>query len=56
MEKTMNGLGIYLFKQVASLTNSDIEWVTSHINTFPDRIKRDDWVGQAKQLQKEKYS
>ncbi|MEM7082724.1 MAG: hypothetical protein AAF465_08320 [Pseudomonadota bacterium] len=55
MEKTMNKLGIYLFRQVAALRKKDIEWVASHINTFPDRINRDDWVGQAAALRKEKY-
>ncbi len=55
MEKTMNGLGIYLFRQVASLTEKDIDWVASHINTFPDRINRDNWAGQAAKLRKEKY-
>jgi len=55
MEKTLNKLGIYLFRQVAALRKKDVEWVASHINTFPDRINRDDWVGQATELRREKY-
>lgn len=55
MEKTMNGLGIYFFRQVAQLTEAEIRWLAEHINTFPDRIERDQWVAQAARLQREKY-
>jgi len=56
LEKTMNTLGIYYYRQVAKLSESDIEWVSNNINAFPDRIKRDRWTEQATDLHREKYS
>lgn len=54
MEGILNGHGCYTFEQVAGLSDKDVEWVAANINTFPDRIVRDDWVGQAKKLAKAK--
>jgi len=50
LERTLNTLGIYHFRQVASWSPSDIAWVASHIDTFPDRIARDGWLLQAAEL------
>ncbi|MEM8977320.1 MAG: hypothetical protein AAGD43_35170, partial [Pseudomonadota bacterium] len=55
MERTMNELGIYHFRQVARLDAAGIEWVSANIETFPDRIRRDRWVEQAHELHTEKY-
>ena len=55
MERTLNKLGIYHFRQVAKLDAEGIDWVSTNIETFPDRIVRDDWVGQARALHTEKY-
>lgn len=49
IEKTLNGLGIYHFQQIADFTRENIAWVDDHIS-FPGRIDREDWVGQAKAL------
>lgn len=54
MESVLNDHGCYTFEQVANLSDRDVEWVAANINTFPDRITRDDWVGQAKKLAAEK--
>lgn len=55
LEKTMNNLGIYYFRQVAKFTGQDILWVAENINAFPDRIERDKWVEQAHKLHTDKY-
>lgn len=55
LEKTLNELGIYQFRQIAIFTTEDIEWVSKHLDQFKGRIERDDWVGQARELHKEKY-
>jgi len=49
LEETLNGLGIYHFRQIAAFTQADIEAVENETN-FPGRIERDDWLGQAKTL------
>ena len=50
LERTLNQLGVYHYRQIAGFQEHDINWVSENIKTFPDRIKRDDWVGQAKKL------
>jgi predicted flap endonuclease-1-like 5' DNA nuclease len=52
LEKRLNRLGIERFDQIARFTDQDIIKVSSKIGAFPDRIERDDWVSQAKKLQK----
>lgn len=55
MERILNEKGCYHFKQLASFSKRDIEWISAAIDSFPDRIERDDWVGQAGSLYREKY-
>lgn len=50
IEKKLNVLGIYTFRQIASFDDEDKEKVNEAIEFFPGRIKRDNWVGQAKEL------
>lgn len=50
----LNDLGIYTYRQIAGWNDS----ITAEFSTrlsFKDRVKRDDWIGQAKALHKEKY-
>ncbi|NNF16140.1 MAG: hypothetical protein HKN70_05290 [Gammaproteobacteria bacterium] len=49
-ERTLNRLGIFRFEQIASLSRDDIEWVAQELNSFAERIVRDQWVAQAKAL------
>ncbi len=49
-EETLNQRGVYHFHQLAAFTRSDVEWMASQIDCFPDRIDRDNWIEQAKQL------
>ncbi|MEM1163416.1 MAG: hypothetical protein AAGJ28_20995 [Pseudomonadota bacterium] len=55
MEQVLNDKGVYLFHQLANFSMRDIAWVNSAIDAFPGRIERDDWVGQAQALYREKY-
>jgi len=49
LEKTLNELGIYQFKQIAAFTRDEVEWVDDSLS-FPGRIDREEWIDQAKKL------
>ncbi|TDH39095.1 NADH-quinone oxidoreductase subunit E [Pseudohoeflea suaedae] len=51
LERKLNDLGIYTYKQVASWKKAEREWVDGYLS-FKGRIDRDDWVRQAKALAK----
>jgi predicted flap endonuclease-1-like 5' DNA nuclease len=55
-EKTLNSNGVYLYSQLAAFTDRDVEWLAAQIGSFPDRIARDEWVDQAKDLAEGKPS
>jgi NADH-quinone oxidoreductase subunit E len=46
LEKTLNGLGIWTYAQVASLTEAEIAWLDGKFG-LGGRIGRDGWTGQA---------
>ncbi len=48
-EKKLNDLGIWHFDQIAAWTDAETAWVGAYLD-FPDRIEREDWVGQARTL------
>lgn len=45
-EVRLNKLGIFHFGQIAAWTPAEMRWVAQQL-PFPERIERDDWVGQA---------
>jgi predicted flap endonuclease-1-like 5' DNA nuclease len=45
-EELLNSLGVYHFGQIAAWTPAEARWIASHL-AFPERIERDDWIGQA---------
>ena len=53
LEKTLHGLGIYKFEQIAKWKKAERDWVDTYLK-FKGRIDRDDWVSQAKKLAKGK--
>ncbi len=55
LEKTLHGLGITSFQQIAKFESQDIEFVATALNAFPDRILRDDWITGATQCHTNKY-
>lgn len=50
IEKKLNGAGIYTYSQISKFSSQDIDDLTEAIKFFPGRIKRDNWVDQAKKL------
>jgi len=50
IEEKLNALGIYMFVQIARMTPELEEEVNIAIEFFPGRVKRDEWVKQAKEL------
>ncbi|WP_229320798.1 hypothetical protein [Larkinella knui] len=54
-EKKLHSLRIYTFRQLANCTTEDAEQIANIIEFFPDRIEREDWIGQAKKLYHQKY-
>jgi predicted flap endonuclease-1-like 5' DNA nuclease len=45
-EQLLNSFGIYHFGQIAAWTPAEIKWIGERL-AFPERIERDDWIGQA---------
>ena len=54
IEKTLNELGIFRFDQIADMSEYDIERVARRLRGFRSRIYREDWIGQARDLQLQK--
>ena len=52
IEEKLNALGIFKFEQIAKMTSKSEEEVNQAIEFFPGRVKRDEWVKQAKNLAK----
>jgi len=50
IEKKLNTLGIYSFRQISELTEESTKQLTESIKFFPGRIDRDRWVEQASKL------
>ena len=50
IEEKLNALGIYTWKQVSKMTDKLEDQVNEAIEFFPGRVKRDQWVNQAKIL------
>ena len=54
IEKTLNELGICRFDQIAEMSEYDIDRVAQRLKGFRTRIYREDWIGQARDLQLQK--
>ncbi len=50
IEKTLNELGIFSFRQIADMSEYDIDRVARKLKGFHSRIYREDWIGQAREL------
>ena len=55
IERVLNRMGTHTFLQIAQWDHTDIERVADKLNTFPDRIVRDNWIEGAKQQHYLKY-
>jgi len=54
IEKTLNDLGIFLFNQLAEISEHEIDRVAQRLKGFRSRIYREDWIGQARDLHYQK--
>lgn len=50
IEKTLNELGIFSYRQIADMSEYDIDRVARKLKGFHSRIYREDWIGQARAL------
>ena len=48
-------LGVTTYRQIALFTDEDIERVGQHLDVFPDRVRREQWVAQAADLHRQTY-
>lgn len=57
LERKLNDYGVKTYRQMAGWTKKDIGKIEEEVmaGRFAGRIVRDDWVGQAKALHKDKY-
>jgi len=46
----LHEIGVFYFWQIAEWTPEEIDWVESKLKHFRGRIRRDDWVGHAREL------
>src|SRR5262245_118330 len=53
--RTLNKMGLHTFVQIARWKPQDIEKVAKKLYTAPERIKRDNWIAEAKKLHEQKY-
>ncbi len=53
--RTLNKMGLHTFVQIARWKPEDIDKVAKKLYTAPDRIKRDNWIAEAKKLHAQKY-
>jgi len=49
LENRLNDLGIFHFRQIALWTQTQRDWMDAKMS-FPGRIKRENWIEQAKKL------
>ncbi len=53
IEKTLLSLGFTRIAQIAEMSDGDIDRVADELPGFKNRIHREDWIGQARQLLEE---
>jgi predicted flap endonuclease-1-like 5' DNA nuclease len=54
IERTLNELGINRFHQIAEMSEFDIDRIAQQLRGFRSRVYREDWIGQARDLQNQK--
>lgn len=55
LERRLNQLGIFQFRQIAAWSEEDIAYFDEHLTDFRGRIRRDDWVQGASLAYERKY-
>ena len=55
IERLLHQMGIGTYRQIARLTERDIDMIEAKLAEFPGRVRRDVWVTQARALHAAKY-
>jgi predicted flap endonuclease-1-like 5' DNA nuclease len=55
LERMLYQMGITTYRQIARWSERDIDEVDARLHEFPGRIRRDEWVTQARALHQSKY-
>ena len=55
IERTLHGLDITTYRQIAALEGPELERVRGALQDFRARVEREDWPGQARELHRAKY-
>jgi predicted flap endonuclease-1-like 5' DNA nuclease len=55
IERMLYQMGIATYRQIARLTERDVDEIEARLREFPGRIRRDAWVTQARALHVGKY-
>jgi predicted flap endonuclease-1-like 5' DNA nuclease len=55
LERLLQQLGVATYRQIARWSERDIDDFDAKLPEFPGRIRRDDWVTQARELHVSKY-
>jgi predicted flap endonuclease-1-like 5' DNA nuclease len=55
MERMLYQLGVTTYRQIARWSDRDIDEIDARLPEFPGRIRRDEWVTQARALHQSKY-
>jgi len=55
IERLLHQMGIGTYRQIARLTERDIDAIEARLAEFPGRVRRDGWVTQARSLHAAKY-
>jgi predicted flap endonuclease-1-like 5' DNA nuclease len=50
IERTLNEMGIFRYQQIAGMSQYDIDRLAQRLKGFHTRIYREDWIGQAREL------
>jgi predicted flap endonuclease-1-like 5' DNA nuclease len=55
LERMLQQLGVTTYRQIARWSERDIDEFDAKLPEFPGRIRRDEWVKQARELHQSKY-
>ena len=55
LERMLQQLGVSTYRQIARWSERDVDEFDARLHEFPGRIRRDDWVTQARALHQSKY-
>ncbi len=54
IERTLNGLGIFQYRQLVNLSPAQMDTITAKVKGFQDRMRRHNWIDQARSLMEQR--